>query len=327
VAQTLFILTRAVHFSACLLVLGTFAVDMFIVAPTGRSTRAVDGAWILILRRLLAAALPTAIVSGAAWFVFVAMEMSDLPFREAIRPQVLSLVWGQTQFGHLWQIRLVLWAATTALAVVAISRRNTLGRATAPALALSATLAASLAWAGHGQTNGPTSIHLAADIIHIVAGGFWPAGLVPLTMVLYSSRQFPGAQQGLSLSMIVRRFSAMSLAAVAILIASGLANSWFLLGPAANLYRTEYGVLLSAKIIVFVLMLMLGARNLLKWKPILTGDDFSDAAACAAAVRRLRFNVALETFLAAGVMLLVGGLGLAPPPAMEMPHAYHHHET
>ncbi|MGC2498750.1 MAG: CopD family protein, partial [Acidobacteriaceae bacterium] len=67
---------------------------------------------------------------------------------------------------------------------------------------------------------------------------------------------------GLARSM-ARRFSAMALVGVAVLILAGVGLSWFYAGSWQGLYGTSYGILLSAKIALTLVILTLGAGNFL----------------------------------------------------------------
>jgi putative copper resistance protein D len=60
---------------------------------------------------------------------------------------------------------------------------------------------------------------------------------------------------------MARRFSAMALYSVAILVFAGAGLSWFYAGSWQGMYGTSYGILLSAKIVLTGLMLTLGAGN------------------------------------------------------------------
>ena len=50
---------------------------------------------------------------------------------------------------------------------------------------------ASLAWAGHGgATPGrPGDLHLAADMLHLLAAGAWLGTLIPLALLLAETRR------------------------------------------------------------------------------------------------------------------------------------------
>jgi putative copper resistance protein D len=80
-----------------------------------------------------------------------------------------------------------------------------------------------LAWAGHGAaTPGPFGVvHLLGDALHLVTAAFWPGALAPLAaflLLLLKSSQVEAI--GLAAS-VVRRFSASSLIAVAVMALTG----------------------------------------------------------------------------------------------------------
>jgi putative copper resistance protein D len=114
----------------------------------------------------------------------------------------------------------------------------------------------------------------------------------------------------------------MSLISVTALAATGVINSLFLIGGWSDLVATPYGKMLTAKVLVFLLMMALGALNLLRWKPRLSavGNDHAVHA-----VGRLRLNVTLELVLGAIVLVLVGLLGILPPAIDAIAHAHQHH--
>jgi putative copper resistance protein D len=60
---------------------------------------------------------------------------------------------------------------------------------------------------------------------------------------------------------MAKRFSAMAVASVTILVFAGAGLSWFYAGSWQGMYGTSYGLLLSAKIVLTALMLTLGAGN------------------------------------------------------------------
>ncbi|HSZ58732.1 MAG TPA: CopD family protein [Tepidisphaeraceae bacterium] len=333
-----FVLVRAVHFGACLLLLGTFCFDRFIASAAPMAERQ----WKAIARRLLLIGLALSLLTGAGWFGFVAMAMSGLPAGQAFEPQVLSTVWNQTRFGQVFQDRLICWLLSGIIAIPFVCGRGPRTRAVWawPGLAASGLLVAGLAWAGHGQ-NG--TAHLIADILHLLVSAVWPVGLLPLGMLLmrlvqaenvaqppsavFDRRSKPfsaygGTQpraadfdqlsrvvlQNPPISQLVRRFSLVSILAVLLLTASGLVNTWVLVGSVSNLLTTAYGRVLLLKIGLFAVMLAIGAINLLYLKPRI--DSRADPLGF---VRRVQFNVSLEILLAAAVLGVVGLLGLLEP--------------
>jgi copper resistance protein D len=104
---------------------------------------------------------------------------------------------------------------------------------------------------------------------------------------------------------------------VGLLVATGLLNTYFIVGSPGALFTTDYGRLLLLKIALFIPMLGLGAWNLLVLKPRLSRAAMVENQAPAAATMPIQLlirSVACETFLAAGVVLVVGFLGTTPPP-------------
>ena len=115
-------------------------------------------------------------------------------------------------------------------------------------------------------------------------------------------------------------FSGMGTLAVGLLVVTGLVNTWFLVGPnrLGGLLTTPYGLLLSAKLAVFVGMLALAASYRFVLTPgfrlALDDDDLKPSA-----IRALRHSLVLETLLAVILLGLVAVMGtLAPPAAMMM---------
>ncbi len=290
-SHLLFSITRAIHFGSSLLVL---SVLMFNQLMRGM----LIDMWQKTARRLIWIALILAAVSGAGWFVIVAMNMGDASLSELIHTPTLQMVWSQTQFGELWKWRAIFWIAC-ALTVS--------WRITKPLAMLSATLfVASLAWSGHGQTGPVRMWHLSADIIHLLICSIWPVGLLPFVMLLRRLRQTSAER---SLAGVIYRFSTASLVSVSLLILTGMVNAFCLLGTFHALFTTHYGHMLLLKLAFFLAMISLGAVNLLVLKPRVLSDDpaMSDHA------RQLQRNATIEFAIGIFVILVVGLLGTLPP--------------
>lgn len=306
---TWFIAARAVHFGSCLLILGICWFDRFaITAKIRRESGVVMKFWEKIAAVLMLLALPTAAVSGAAWFAVVAMRMSDLPLNQAMQLNVLRMV-SHTRFGRLWHWRLLCWLATlvAAVGIYLSSARPRLRSALIwLTLVFGVALLGSLAWSGHGQDGNPPQWHLLADILHLIVAAIWPTGLLPFGILLLCLRRASADEQWPVLSQITNRFSAMSLAAVGILAATGFVNSCYMLQSVSELFSTTYGQVLLAKIILFLLAVMLGAVNLFRLKPRLTDRPAHVAA-------KLQITTGLEFVLGTAAVVVVALLGTLPP--------------
>jgi putative copper resistance protein D len=305
---------------ACLLIFCACVFGRWIALPAiARGGLSPGRTWSSVERGVLLVSVVVAALSGVAWFVLIAAEMSDLPVRQAMRVDVLKDVWNETLFGTLWKIRLLLWLATSLCLGVAElpvcpSRLRTASGWLA--LFLSACFAGALAWAGHGQTGQRPLLHLSADVLHILLTGLWPIGLVPLALMLIRLRRDPSPGRPIATAELLRRFSAMSLATVALLTLTGIINSWVLVGSFHNLVATRYGRVLLVKIALFGLLVALGAINLLYVRPRLSAASMLAPPRQRRVFNLLQANVAAEIVVATIVMMIVGILGLMPP-AME----------
>ena len=299
----LFVLTRAVHFGACLLLFGWITFGLVVVTPI-RNPVFLDF-WRQGLRRCEWILLPVMLVSGATWFALVAVNMSGGP----LGADILKTVWLQTQFGTVWQCRSLLWLAATVIAVISLITKTS-----APIrnllswlqLCLAACLLGSLAWAGHGRES--SHWHLLADILHLLVAGIWPTGLLPLLLLLHQLRHSTGTSQTPGAIPLIRQFSITSIVSVALLTATGLVNSWYLAGSPSHLLSQPYGRWLLLKVCLFLLAVAIGAVNLLRLRPRL-----SSPATASPALAQIRRNVLLELILVTAVIIIVAILGILPP--------------
>jgi putative copper resistance protein D len=179
----------------------------------------------------------------------------------------------------------------------------------------------SLAWTGHALGAHPEHAFIAA--IHILAAGLWIGMLVPLLWTLHRAVASVQHDFHRTAAAATRRFTLPGTVAVLALAASGALNAWWLVGSASALVSSGYGLLVTAKITVFVLMLALASTNRWVLLPRLRLDGTAETAA--EPLRLLRVSVAFELAFGLSVLVLVGVLGITPPAAHE--HANHpmHH--
>ena len=167
-------------------------------------------------------------------------------------------------------------------------------------------LLASLAWISHAAAAGANPLGLIGDMLHLCAVGGWIGGLVPLAIFL---ALVPASfSLGETVAQVLRRFSALSLCCVSVLVVSGISNSWLLVGSIYALFTTRNGWLLIVKLAAFGVLVGLGARNRFVIKTKLTrvptGSDL---------LAQLRRNVICEACLGLAVVAIVACLGITPP--------------
>ncbi len=283
----------------------------FVYALPGRGDgSAAEAPW---ASRLLACA-GTLLAATALLSILGQASILSGSFSEGLKPETLSAVATGMDLGKAAIIR----AAAAGLAVLLIlvlkpSRTTWIVAATLGAIAT-----ASLAWMGHGAaTEGVgASLHLVSDILHAWAAAVWIGALVAFLLLLRTPTLTPAATGALHRAL--HGFSGVGTAVVAVLLATGAINGWFLVGldHLNGLWTTAYGRLLSLKLVLFVVMLGLAAANRFQLTPAL-GRGLGAQDSEGAALDHLRRSVILETALGFGVLALVAWFGtLAPPAAM-----------
>ncbi len=144
--------------------------------------------------------------------------------------------------------------------------------------------------------------YIAFDFIHIVAISIWSGGVLALLVLA-----IPAAADVRALGATVWRFSLTALACVAVIVTTGTLQAFDHLVLLEDLYETAYGIALLAKIVMLVVLVVLGALNLLVWGPRLR-------AGIAAKVSLVR-SVVAETGLFALVLVATAFLTALAPPA------------
>ena len=99
---------------------------------------------------------------------------------------------------------------------------------------------------------------LAVEFLHQLGAAIWIGGIPCFVMALGRLRE-----DGAGLRAIGGRFSRMSIAGVACILASGLVMWGFYIGSFPAMYGTAYGVMVGAKIVMFAMLLALGFGNFL----------------------------------------------------------------
>lgn len=231
--------------------------------------------------------------------------------------ETLDLVITQTSVGTAWLVRMGALLATLGCALIAGRRHGaalfTAGTATA-AIAL-----ASLAWTGHGAASeGRVGlVHLWADICHLLAAGAWIGAIAAFGWLLRPVAALTPDHLQLS-HRALERFSVVGTVVVGVIVATGLVNSYLLVGPMhiVDLPFTRYGQLLIAKLTLFAAMLALAAANRFRLTPALEAAlAQGDAARAIAALRR---SLVWEAGAVLAILGVVAWMGTLTPPMAQM---------
>jgi putative copper resistance protein D len=307
---------RWVHLAASVALVGACAMALI----AGRTDRPTARAW---ETRVLASARWLVVLALAAGLGTLAWQTALLEGRAAavVDRAALARVLLDTQAGVVWLARhgfLVLLAAFLAARPERVHAPGVdwlAGRGEALLLGAAALVLA--AASGHAAAVDPGAAGaIAVDAVHLLAAGVWIGALLPLAALLRAASTETGADARPHAVLATRRFSRCALAAVVVLVATGVAAAATHVGSVAGLIGTAYGRLLCLKLGLLVPVLGLGAVNRRRLIPALAGPA---EAVGRPAMRRLARFVAVEAGLALAVLAVVALLGLTPPARHESP--------
>jgi len=117
---------------------------------------------------------------------------------------------------------------------------------------------------------------LLLTVAHHLGSAAWMGGLASLLVALRST------VDARKIHPMSERFSRLAIGSVAALVLAGIVMAWFFVGSWKAMYGTSYGLMLLAKVYLFLLALGLGASNF--W---LVRSTRSDPAPTLARLRRL----------------------------------------
>jgi copper transport protein len=230
-----------------------------------------------------------------------------------------------------------LLAQAAAVAVCGVAALFAARRPAGPQLAVLGVAAAGAmfvhAQAGHAETQSSVRLLNVTDQwLHMLAAGVWVGGLAWL---LLGFRNLAGAER----VSIVRRFSQLAFAAVAVLALTGVLRAVPEVGSLSALVSTSFGVTLLIKTGIFLVLMAIAWRNRYRLVPGITrpappvpggpppviagaaadparrggADAPPPEGARARAIGSLQRSVRLEVVLAASVLVVAAVLSGLPP--------------
>ena len=144
-------------------------------------------------------------------------------------------------------------------------------------------------------------------LLHLAGAAFWIGVLTPL-------RTLAADQEILSVAASLgRRFGRVAAITVPLLIAAGVVMAWLLLGGAAAMLTTGYGLTLLAKIGAVAVLLAAAAANKLRFVPAMMAGDRSAAAALRRSITAEWIAVCLVLLATAALTTLHGAPSAGNP--------------
>lgn len=140
----------------------------------------------------------------------------------------------------------------------------------------------------HAWSSDQRDLAVVSDTIHFTAVSIWIGGVLALLVSLGVAKDRAG---------LARRFSAMALSAVVVVVPTGITLAWQHVGELGNLTGTRYGQILLAKVLLFALLMVIGYMN--KTRLV----DLAERT-----IRPLSGSLRVEVFVAIGVLSITSAL-------------------
>jgi putative copper resistance protein D len=290
-AETLIVVCRFGFYAGALFLWGAATYIAGCVPDGLRQTvwsrmTSIRGFSVLVVSGATAAYLPlNAAVLGGNW-------------QDAADPDVLWTVITQTSIGTAWIVQAIAAALMLAAAMPPL-RSKLLPTALAALVAL-----ASLPISGHAAIHDGSVrlLHGVNDLLHLLSAGFWFGALLPVALLL-PALKVQATRNEATTALI--GFSRAGHVAVALVILTGLFNTWLIVGGLPFDWSLPYQALLSAKILIVATMVALAIVNRYVFVRLLDRSPVMYKSLVCATV--------IEIGLSLGVLALVAYFGRLQP--------------
>ena len=244
----------------------------------------------------------TARIAGYAALALVVSEAATVALQAAVLIATVDLSLGNVLSAGFAVAGMVKTAAAASIAFVLLSWKDRAPVLGLLALTVIELAAATLTTHAAARLDG-RGVLLAVEGLHQLGAAIWIGGIPCFLLTLARIRD------GAAFRLAGARFSRMSMVGVACILASGVTMSVVYIGDPQGFYGTAFGVMVGAKIVMFLMLLALGGANFLLVERLRANP--------ATSVNRLRrfaeveFGIGIAIFFAAASLTSV-------PPAVDL---------
>ncbi len=244
----------------------------------------------------------TALASGYAAIALLLAETATVALQAAVLIDTVELSLREVLTAGFAVAALVKTAAAVSMAFVLLGWRERAPLLPLLALAGIELAAATLTTHAAARLDNRGAL-IAVEALHQFGAAIWIGGIPFFLGALASVRDAVG------LRLVGSRFSRLSIVGVGCILVSGVTISGAYIGDRQGLYGTAFGVMVGAKIAMFLMLLALGGMNFLLVERLRTNPETS--------VNRLRrfaeveFGIGIAIFFAAASLTSV-------PPAVDL---------
>lgn len=196
---------------------------------------------------------------ASAWLLASrTLEFSGAPF--ASLSDYLPLVLHKTQYGLIWQVRML---AVASLWICWLAGFKRIWRTKLAVLAMIVLLVAifSRSATGHAGDQGIYAAGVWVDCAHLLASGIWVGSLISMTLLVFPALMRQVDIERALPAEVFTRLSRVATAALIVIVASGVYNALHGLDGIGNLGDSRYGQILLLKVMLVFWMVYIGGHN------------------------------------------------------------------
>lgn len=273
------IMVNAFDLFALVTCIGIISFRLFVLLPHNLPGDSSQAAFVRFWQ-MLGIFLALLAVSSLALLIQRTMALSGSTLSESMK--VLPTVLSQTHFGRIWLLRpaalLLLWFCWRQ------TRLEWGPGILTTMLVASAAIAATRSLSGHAADWGDVTIPEIVDCAHLLAVSVWAGSLIALLLSGFCILKEHADERRQNVTGIVIRWSTLAGISLAIVVVTGIYNTWREVGRADALWTTFYGKVLLVKLFLAVIIVLLGAANrylevpaLRLWSAWFTRDEIPPA--------------------------------------------------
>lgn len=311
---------RGLALSSTMLLFGVFAVYSGILLPAwGNPSYQAGGLPPRVMRRinlLIVLGLVVGLVAGVIAILQQAMTFFNADLNAVISQQLWSITRVGTRFGEVWSGRMLLLGAVAVMFGLSLFFREDQPENVRPFLSANLWAMALVVGTFSISSHGAGSLLLPwiavfNDWLHGLAVGFWGGGIAALALILPTAlAPLEGEARRLALLAVMRRFSRWAVAALVIVISSGIysATNWFY--SASDVTQTAFGGALLFKIVLVAGLVAVGAAHHIALRP----ERYQQFEGIIRRVGQFVPTLRLEMLIGVAVLVSAGLLSATPVP-------------
>lgn len=259
--------------------------------------------------RLLGPALLIVMLTAGTDLLLRTAALADVGLQETW-PYIFRVL-DHSDYGQFWQWRIDLWwlLLLVTLWIYATDWSNR-----AAMIILFAVLATFLfeSATSHAGENGIWTLANLVNTVHLASTTIWGGAVIVYALLVVP--ELLRNRDARRTRLAVRRLSSLATVALVLVILSGIYNTWRQLEQPADLWTSEYGRILLAKLGLVAIMMAIGAMNRFRWVPRVV--EHANDPGNAGTVPLQQFHQVLRIDSAVFILIIIAAslLGTTSPP-------------